>query len=211
MGSSNIYLAHLVQIHADRVVEHLLHARGVQAAVALLVLVGAVRLHVLRADHVHVQRLQDQQVLVRRRFVLHRGRDDLVKLVVRDVAAVLLGPLLDLLDHGVALLGAQHAVGLERGHRHHVLGVEIVPVAGCRQRHHAVEAHRVVHVVHVRHVRVVRGSMLVQLGRHGDFVEVQVARLRLRLVVTARRVGRSLRVLVLRGRLVLVVCRHVVA
>ena len=183
---------------------------GVQAAVALAVLVRAVRLHVLRADHVHVQRLQDQQVLVRRRLILHRGRDDLVELVVRDVAAVLLGPLLDLLDHGVALLGAQHAVGLEGRHRHHVLGVEVVRVAERRQRHHAVNAHRVVNVVRIRHVRVVRRLAVCQLRGLRDLLQVQVARLGLSLVVTARGIGRRLRVLVLRRGLVLVIRRHIV-
>ena len=174
------HLSHLVQVHADRIVEHLLGARGLQTAVALLVLVRAVGLHVLGADHVHIQRLEDRQILVRRRFVLYGGRHDLVELVVGDETAVLLGALLHLLDDRVALFGAEHAAPRIGSH---VLGVGIVAEThGRRNRHAVVQRRDEVEVGLVRHVGRICGRVPLGLHLARDLLDVQIARLGLRLL-----------------------------
>ena len=97
------HLSHLMEIHADRIVDRVALRRGLDG---LLVLARAIRLHIVGTDHIHVQRLKDRQILVGRRFVLHCLGNDRVELLVGDVAAILLGRLLHLLNDRIALLRA---------------------------------------------------------------------------------------------------------
>jgi len=106
-----------VQVHADGIFDHLRRAR---LGVGRLLVLGFLPLrHVLFAQHLHAERLQDLQVAVGLDGVDDVLREDLVQLLVGDVAAVRLAAALHLVDDVVELGLAQDRHALHR-RQHHV-------------------------------------------------------------------------------------------
>ena len=126
-------LPHLVQIHADGILDRI--AVLAKVGRVLLILVRTVCLNIVRTDDINVERLKNHKILIGGGFILDRLRDDRVQLLVRDIAAVLLRDLLYFLDDRIALFGAKHASPLEVGHYIDALRIVLVGV-GHRRRSH---------------------------------------------------------------------------
>ena len=105
-------LPHLVEVHADRILDHLRLLRlrvGRRRVLRLKVL-----LDVVLADDLHPERLEDLQILVGLDRIHDVGRQDLVEFLVGDVAAVRLAAALHVLDDVIELRLAQNRHPLHR-------------------------------------------------------------------------------------------------
>ena len=134
-----------MEVHADRVLDHL---RRTRLRIRLLgVLRLEVLLHVLLADDLNAERLEDLEVFVGLDRIHDVGREDLIQLLVSDVAAVRLAAALHVLNHVVQLRLAENGhtlhrrkdrvsvgrigrVGLRRGSRHQDRNVGVGLVNG---------------------------------------------------------------------------------
>lgn len=118
-----------MKIHPDRVLDHL---RGAGLRIGgLLALRLHPLLHVLLAEDLHAERLEDLEVSVGLDCVDDVGREDLIEFLVRDVAAVGLAAALDVVDDVVELGLAQNRHALHR--RQHGLDGQVV--IGIETRH----------------------------------------------------------------------------
>ena len=95
-----------MEVHADRIFDHL---RLTRLRVALLRRLRLeILLHVVLADDVHAERLEDLEILVALDRVHDVRGQDLVELFVGDVAAVRLAAALHVLNDVVELRLAQN-------------------------------------------------------------------------------------------------------
>ena len=132
VAREQLHLPHLVEVHPDRVLHRL-------AAHPTLVLLGVARLeellHVVLAENLHPERVEDGQVLVGLDRVDDVLRQDLVQLLPGYVAAVRLAAALDVLHHVVQLGLAQDRHPLHR--RQHRLALCILGLGLHRLGHDA--------------------------------------------------------------------------
>ena len=189
LALEELHLPHLVQVHPDRVLDHVRRARLL--LVGLRVLRLEELLDVLLAHDLDAERLEDLQVLVALDGVDDVRRQDLVELLVGDEAAVRLAAALDVLDDVVELRLAQDRQTLHRRQDVAVGRVDGLAEDFLGDRHVLLDG---------RALAVALGLGALDLG--GQHVGVERGGLRLRVLVRRKRVVVEVqpgRVVVVRG------------